>query len=170
MIVGRTSPFEALEMNITVKNIRGPHVQCPANKNNPEMLVLTQSAAAHMAGGNCKPFCGGIQKCDVITIETSNEVETRTLQCRCRQDTCRDLAIYLPAGTTADHTVPRGMCYITTRLINWDDAKYISEIKHRVYVFFVLCYDLVLIFYHYTWGYHDCNGAVSIRPLSVKQP
>ena len=65
IILGKTAPFKSLEVNITMKNIKS--FQCPNNKDGIGMLVLIQSSAVHMAYGNCKPFCDGIQPCDILT-------------------------------------------------------------------------------------------------------
>ena len=99
-----------------MKNIKS--FQCPNNKDGIGMLVLIQSSAAHMAYGNCKPFCDGIQPCDILNTNIIDDVENRTLQCHCySQDTCTDLAIYLPHDVDTDYAVPMEICNIDTRLL-----------------------------------------------------
>ena len=76
------------------------------------MLVLTNSAVAQMAEGNCEPFCQGVRACDVTQtrLNTTTQREQHNFRCGCHGEACRDLALMSSAGMAVDPALPMEIC------------------------------------------------------------
>ena len=124
-MVANTRSFEQLEVTISMRNIRTVYTKCRPHAGVGKMLLLTQSAPMHMARGQCKPFCNGIQACAVTKTQpgTKNQTEQHTFLCRCPDGTCADLALLLSEGTAVDPTLPMEICDIRTKRVKMHDAE-----------------------------------------------
>ena len=106
-----------------MSNIRTRPTDCSKDTNATNMLVLTQLATNRMASEHCKPFCEGVQLCDVIEVVAKPpEFQRHTLQCVCEGSAiCRGLALWLPAGAAGNPAVSMEICDVLVQYMDRHD-------------------------------------------------
>ena len=111
-MIANTTSYEELELTITTRNVKVAYTECLAPTDIGKLLVLTHPVTAHMAEGNSKPFCQGVQACDVIhtQMDTTTLMEQHTILCRCHGGACTDLALLLSEGMAVNPAVPMEIC------------------------------------------------------------
>ena len=115
--IGRTLPFQTLKVKITVKNVLASSPNCHDDDSVVRMWVLTQPGTTPMGDEACKPFCVGLQLCDVINVNTLENEECYTLECRCHgYVSFRDLALWIPMRAALDTNLPMGICDIKLQI------------------------------------------------------
>ena len=117
-LLGVTSyDYQTMEIIFTLKNIRTRHRERCQWGNVTQMLILTQKATGRMGTADCKPYCEGLQRCDVtdITVDVANGAERHVVKCHCHGDgMCRDFALWLPTEAAIDPEVPMEICNAQT--------------------------------------------------------
>ena len=123
-MVANTSAYSELEVTLSTRNIKTVYTECLSTNVN-KLLLLTQSAATHMAEGDCEPFCQGVRACDVTQtqVNTTTQTEKHTFLCRCPGDTCADLALFSSDGMAIDPALSMGICDIQTNRVKLQDIK-----------------------------------------------
>ena len=123
-MIANTTSYEELEFTITTRNIKIAHTECLAPSGIGKLLVLTHPVTAHMAEGNCKPFCQGVQSCDVrqTQMNTTTLMEQHTILCRCRGGACTDLALLLSEGMAVNPALPMEICDVNPKRAKFYDA------------------------------------------------
>ena len=117
-MIANTSSYVELEVTTSTRNIKTVYPECATTDVN-KLLLLTQSASMHMSEGSCRPFCQGIQTCDVTKTQMNmmTQAEEHTFLCRCPGDACTDLALFLSEGTAVDPTLPMEICDVRTKRV-----------------------------------------------------
>ena len=123
-MIANTSSYSELEVTLSTRNINTVYTECTTTDVN-KLLLLTQSDPIPMAEGPCKPFCQGIQACDVTQaqLNTTTQTEKHTYLCRCNGDTCTGLALLLSEGMAVNPALSMGICDIRTNRVQLHETE-----------------------------------------------
>ena len=79
------------------------------------LLVLTQASELQMGQGNCYPFSGALERCDIVSMRETDVILRMTQFthfCHCHVHLCQSVAIHVPRSAVQELGKNVGLCHV----------------------------------------------------------